>query len=74
MLLLFSDGIPDSVPKAETALRDASSLGIEAYGVAYRSGSLAQILGDKHTIVIQNIEELPGALAAMLLTALRRSS
>ena len=74
ILLLFSDGIPDSVPKAEAALRDASSLGIEAYGVAYRSGSLAQILGDTHTIVIQDIEELPGALAAMLLTALRRAS
>ena len=74
MLLLFSDGIPDSMPKAEAALRDASSLGIEAYGVAYRSGSLAQLLGDNRTIVIQNIEELPGALAAMLLTALRRAS
>jgi hypothetical protein len=74
ILLLFSDGIPDSVPKAEAALRDASSLGIEAYGVAYRSGSLAQLLGDTRTIIIQNIEELPGALAAMLLTALRRAS
>jgi len=35
---------------------------------------LAQLLGDTHTIVIQDIEELPGALAAMLLTALRRAS
>ena len=37
MLLLFTDGLPDSSDKAEAALRDAERLGCEVYGVVESS-------------------------------------
>ena len=74
MLLLFTDGLPDSSDKAEAALRDAERLGCEVYGVSYRQTGIVGLLGAQRSAVIQDIDDLPNALSGMLLAALRRAA
>jgi hypothetical protein len=70
----MTHGCPDSLAKAEAALRDAAHLGIEVYGVSFRNNSITSLLGEQRSAVIQDIDELPAALSTMLLSALRRAA
>ena len=74
ILLLFTDGLPDSSDKAKAALRDAEHLGVEVYGVSFRNTSIIDLLGPHRSAVIQNIDELPHAFSTMLLSALRKAA
>ena len=74
ILLLFSDGKPDSEDKTKAALRDADALGVETYGVSLRNTSIIDLLGSHRSSVIQNIDELPSALSNMLISALRKAA
>ena len=74
ILLIFTDGRPDSVETAKTALHDAAELGIEVYAVSFKSDAIIDLLGADRSVVIQQIDELPHALANMLLSALRKAA
>ena len=74
ILLIFTDGRPDSVETAKAALHDAAALGIECYGVSFKSDAIIDLLGADRSVVIQQIDELPHALANMLLSALRKAA
>ncbi len=74
ILLIFTDGCPDSMEKATMALKDAAKLGVEVYGVSYVNTSIVDLIGEAHSIVIRDIAELPKSLTQMLLAALRRAA
>ena len=74
ILLVFTDGVPDSRETAELALRDAKALGMEIYAVSYRDVAAKRLFGEQNCAVIASIDELPGAFTNMLLGALRRAA
>ncbi len=74
ILLIFTDGCPDSMEKAKMALKDAAKLDVEVYGVSYVNTSIVDLIGEQRSIVIRDIAELPKSLTQMLLSALRRAA
>ena len=74
ILLIFTDGRPDSVETAKAALHDAAALGIEVYGVSFKSDSIIGLLGADRSVVIDKIDQLPRALSNLLLSALRKAA
>ncbi len=74
ILLVFTDGQPDSEDKAKAALHDADALGIETYGVSFRSTSITDLIGAGRSTVISDIAELPKALSDMLVSVLRKAA
>ncbi|MBP3730007.1 MAG: VWA domain-containing protein [Mailhella sp.] len=74
ILLVFTDGAPDSCETAERALHDAKALGVEVYAVSYRDVAAKRLFGEQNCTVIASIDELPGAFTNMLLGALRRAA
>jgi nitric oxide reductase activation protein len=74
ILLIFTDGEPDSVPKAKMALRDAAALGVETYAVSYDSDAVKMLFPEHRCAVITNIDALPGVLTNMLRSALQRAA
>ena len=44
ILLIFTDGEPDSISKTKAALRDAASLGVEVCGISCQCESIARLM------------------------------
>ena len=69
ILIVFTDGLPDSVAAATAAVQDAESNGVEVYGIAYNIHSIQNVIPT--SVSIKHIEELPEALSSLLLKTLR---
>ena len=69
ILLIFTDGVPSSMDKARLALADAKALGVETYALSYRCEDVKSLFAAGNCRVISEVEELPQALAIMLLGA-----
>lgn len=69
ILLVFTDGLPDSVAAATAAVQDAESNGVEVYGIAYNVHSIQHVI--PASVSIKHIAELPEAFSSLLLKTLR---
>ncbi len=70
LLVIFTDGFPDSVESAAKALEDARSCGIEVYGIGYQHPNIKDLIADASSI--DDIDQLPEALEALLSAKLQR--
>ena len=69
ILIVFTDGLPDSVAAATAAVQDAESNGVEVYGIAYNVHSIQHVI--PASVSIKHIAELPEAFSSLLLKTLR---
>lgn len=65
IILILTDGLPDSLPLAQTAIADANRSGYEVYGIGICQSLIAQLLPGKSR-EIHSIEELTPALFSLL--------
>ncbi len=70
LLVIFTDGFPDSAESAAKALEDARSCGIEVYGIGYQHPNIKNLIADASSI--DDIDQLPEALEALLSAKLRQ--
>ena len=72
IILILSDGSPDSVPAARHALKQASALGFEVMGLGIQDNNLELLLPPlgMPTRTIHNLPELASAMFGMLQKAL----
>ena len=70
LLVIFTDGFPDSAESAAKALEDARSCGIEVYGIGYQHPNIRSLIADASSI--DDIDQLPEALEALLSNKLRQ--
>ncbi|WP_458399755.1 hypothetical protein [Mailhella sp.] len=70
LLVIFTDGFPDSVDSAAKALEDARACGIEVYGIGYQHPNIRDLIADSS--VIDDIDQLPEALESMLSAKLKK--
>ena len=69
IVVVLSDGMPDSVESAQYAITQAKRIGFEIYGIGIVSGAINQIL-TKTSKTIWNLNELTQALFSLLQKAL----
>lgn len=69
IILVITDGEPDSGELAEDALNVAGRSGFEVYGIGIHSQSVSRLMPHRHGI-IYSIDDLPAAMFRMLQTAL----
>ena len=73
IILIITDGEPDSIPAAQEVLRQAQKKGFECYGLGIMCSSIATLL--PHTSrVIETLPQLAPALFKLLEGALRRNA
>ena len=74
IILLLSDGLPDSVPEAQHALKQAYALGFEVMGLGIQDNNLEWLLSPfgMPTRTIHNLPDLAPAMFDMLQQALLR--
>jgi nitric oxide reductase activation protein len=70
LLVIFTDGFPDSAESAAKALEDARASGIEVYGIGYQHPNIKDLIAEADSI--DDIDELPEALSSLLSAKLRR--
>ena len=69
IILLITDGEPDSKVAAKTALQALHSQNIEVYGIGINIGSIRTLL-PKTSVAINDIQSLPNAIFSLLQKAL----
>ena len=69
IVVILSDGMPDSVEAAQYAIDQAKRIGFEIYGIGIASGAINQILPETSK-TIWNLNELTQALFSLLQKAL----
>ena len=73
IILIITDGEPDSIPAAQEAFKQAQKKGFECYGLGIMCSSIATLL--PHTSrVIETLPQLAPALFGLLEGALRRNA
>ena len=73
IILIITDGEPDSIPAAQEAFKQAQKKGFECYGLGIMCSSIATLL--PHTSrVIETLPQLAPALFKLLEGALRRNA
>ena len=65
IILILTDGIPNSVPNAQYAIHVAKKIGYEIYGIGIMTNSINQLL-PKTSLPIYNINELTEATFKLL--------
>ena len=71
IILILTDGDPDSLGNTKTAIAEALRLGFEIYGLGLNSSSIKHLLPGR-SIVINQLADLPQAMFKLLGTALKR--
>ena len=66
VLLILSDGEPDSVEEAKAALHACLAHGIEVYGIGIQDKAIRALLSGKKTRVIYDLDELAPAMFELL--------
>jgi nitric oxide reductase activation protein len=74
LILLITDGIPDSIEAAQFVIKTALNLGYELYGIGILNKSLVKLLPEGTSETISNLAELAPAMFGVLQKALLRSS
>ena len=69
IVVVLSDGMPDSVESAQYAITQAKRIGFEIYGIGIVSSAISQILPETSK-TIWNLNELTQALFSLLQKAL----
>lgn len=69
IILIITDGQPDTVENTVKAINQGKKMGVEFYGVGIVDQSVRKLLG-KQSEVINKIEELPQTLFKLLQNAL----
>lgn len=69
VMLVITDGVPDSVKAAETAISKASQVGMEVYGIGIISRAISLLLPDTSR-VINDLDDLAPAMFGLLQNAL----
>jgi hypothetical protein len=69
MILVLTDGDPDSIPVARDAIEDGRRFGVQIYGLGILSESITRLLPD-HSRTINDLSELAPAMFGMLRSAL----
>ena len=73
IILIITDGEPDSIPAAQEAFKQAQKKGFECYGLGIMCSNIATLL--PHTSrVIETLPQLAPALFELLAGALRRKA
>jgi hypothetical protein len=72
VILLITDGRPDNIEAAKYAIRAASQMGYELYGIGIVDESISRLLPDGRSRTINTIEELAPAMFSLLQKALLR--
>ena len=73
IILIITDGEPDSIPAAQEAFKQAQTKGFECYGLGIMCSNIATLL--PHTSrVIETLPQLAPALFELLEGALRRKA
>ena len=73
IILIITDGEPDSIPAAQEAFKQAQKKGFECYGLGIMCSNIATLL--PHTSrVIETLPQLAQALFELLEGALRRKA
>lgn len=70
VLLILSDGEPDSVEEAKAALHTCLTHGIEVYGIGIQDKAIRALLSGKKARVIYDLNELAPAMFELLQTGL----
>jgi len=65
MVLIITDGSPDGAANVRAAIKAATALGVEVYGLGIDSPHITTLLPGRSR-VIATIGELPGAVFSML--------
>ncbi|WP_418978299.1 hypothetical protein, partial [Bilophila wadsworthia] len=73
IILIITDGKPDSIPAAQEVLRQAQKKGFECYGLSIMCSSIATLLPHASR-VIETLPQLAPALFELLEGALRRKA
>ena len=73
IILLITDGEPDSKVAVKTALQTIHAQGIEVYGIGINIGSIRTLL-PKTSIVINNIDQLASSMFSLLQKAMLKIS
>ncbi len=71
LILVVTDGEPDSLEASTVALDTAKKAGFEVYGIGVRNGCIARLLPNSSRVV-WNLSELPQAMFGLLQGALLR--
>ena len=69
MVVIMTDGEPDSVPAAQRVLRAAEALGFEVYGIGIQSAAIQALL-PRASVGVKSLSELPEAMFMLLYKAL----
>lgn len=70
MILLITDGDPDDQDAAKEAIKTATALGVELYGIGIHSLSVTNLLPDQRCRVISTLSDLAPAMLSLLHNAL----
>ena len=73
IILIITDGEPDSIPAAQEAFKQAQKKGFECYGLGIMCSSIATLLPHASR-VIETLPQLAPALFKLLEGALRRNA
>ncbi len=71
MIVIVTDGDPDSVPTAKRVLETAQALGFEVYGIGIQSVAIQALL-PRSSVGVKSLSELPEAMFTLLHRALAR--
>ncbi|WP_246299112.1 cobaltochelatase CobT-related protein [Desulfolutivibrio sulfodismutans] len=69
LVVIVTDGEPDSVPATHTVLRTAEALGLEVYGIGIQSESVRSLL-PRSSVNVKSLSDLPEAMFSLLYNAL----
>ncbi|WP_029459578.1 cobaltochelatase CobT-related protein [Solidesulfovibrio alcoholivorans] len=69
MIVIVTDGEPDSVPAAQRVLGTAHTLGFEVYGIGIQSAAIQALL-PRSSVGVKSLSELPEAMFTLLHKAL----
>jgi Mg-chelatase subunit ChlD len=70
IILLITDGMPNSVPLAQNAILAAKGVGLEVYGIGINTPSVKNLLPEDACRVINGLSELAAAMFSILQNAL----
>ncbi len=70
MIPLLTDGEPDHPESALHAIHYVEKIGIEIYGIGIPSCKIQNILPERNSITLENMNQLPQAMFGLLQHAL----
>jgi cobalamin biosynthesis protein CobT len=73
IIIVVTDGVPDSEPNALAAIEEARRMGIEIYGLGLRNEAVKELLPGS-SFVLYSLAELPEKLFRLLETAINQRS